>query len=190
MHSNLTLYLSLISFPEQNYVDASNESSFSETLQEMAGSAGPVFDTVIVSEHEDEDALENYFAKRRRKRSATGNEVENNEYTMEILVAVDKRMQEYHGDEIKNYVLTLMSIVSDTRFWIMSCRNLMQILHFPLQVSNIFADASIGNSISIAVVEILLLKQELAHDSNGIGKCFNHPRAPPPCFARDQSISR
>lgn len=31
---------------------------------------------------------------------------------MEILVAVDKKMQEYHGDETRNYVLTLMSIVS------------------------------------------------------------------------------
>lgn len=32
---------------------------------------------------------------------------------MEILVAVDKKMQEYHGDETRNYVLTLMSIVSN-----------------------------------------------------------------------------
>lgn len=36
----------------------------------------------------------------------------NNEYTMEILVAVDRKMQEYHGEETRNYVLTLMSIVS------------------------------------------------------------------------------
>lgn len=48
--------------------------------------------------------------KIRRKRSTHNNH--NNEYTMEILVAVDKKMQEYHGDETRNYVLTLMSIVS------------------------------------------------------------------------------
>lgn len=46
----------------------------------------------------------------RSKRSTHNNH--NNEYTMEILVAVDKKMQEYHGDETRNYVLTLMSIVS------------------------------------------------------------------------------
>lgn len=48
--------------------------------------------------------------KIRKKRSTHNNH--NNEYTMEILVAVDKKMQEYHGDETRNYVLTLMSIVS------------------------------------------------------------------------------
>lgn len=36
----------------------------------------------------------------------------NNEYTVEVLVAVDRKMQEYHGDNLKSYVLTLMSIVS------------------------------------------------------------------------------
>lgn len=37
---------------------------------------------------------------------------ETNEYTIEVLVAVDKKMQEYHGKNLKNYVLTLMSVVS------------------------------------------------------------------------------
>lgn len=31
---------------------------------------------------------------------------------MEVLVAVDKKMKEYHGDNLNAYVLTLMSIVS------------------------------------------------------------------------------
>lgn len=37
---------------------------------------------------------------------------ETKEYTIEVLVAVDKKMQEYHGENLKNYVLTLMSVVS------------------------------------------------------------------------------
>jgi hypothetical protein len=39
---------------------------------------------------------------------------ETKEYTIEVLVAVDKKMQEYHGKNLKNYVLTLMSVVSET----------------------------------------------------------------------------
>ena len=39
------------------------------------------------------------------------NSDENKEYTIEVLVAVDKKMQEYHGKNLKNYVLTLMSVV-------------------------------------------------------------------------------
>lgn len=37
---------------------------------------------------------------------------ETKEFTIEVLVAVDKKMQEYHGKNLKNYVLTLMSVVS------------------------------------------------------------------------------
>ncbi|XP_055541621.1 A disintegrin and metalloproteinase with thrombospondin motifs 9 isoform X2 [Wyeomyia smithii] len=76
----------------------------------------------------------------RRKRSTA--HITNNEYTIEVLVAVDKKMQEYHRDTLKSYVLTLMSIVS-----------------------SIYADASIGNSIKIAVVHILYLHQNLAAHS-------------------------
>lgn len=78
------------------------------------------------------------------------NSVENNAYTMEVMVAVDRKMQEYHGQNIKAYVLTLMSIVS-----------------------NIYADASIGNSIDVAVVHIMLLKDDLHVESNNAGK-FNY----------------
>lgn len=73
--------------------------------------------------------------------------LENNEYTMEVLVAVDRKMQEYHGNNIREYVLTLMSIVS-----------------------SIYADASIGNSINVAVVHILLLKDDLRVESNHAGE--------------------
>lgn len=34
-----------------------------------------------------------------------------NDYTIEVLVAVDKKMREYHGKNLENYVLTLMSVV-------------------------------------------------------------------------------
>ncbi|XP_053692822.1 A disintegrin and metalloproteinase with thrombospondin motifs 20 isoform X2 [Sabethes cyaneus] len=78
--------------------------------------------------------------RQRRKRSTA--HIANNEYTIEVLVAVDKKMQEYHRDNLKSYVLTLMSIVS-----------------------SIYADASIGNSIKIAVVHILYLHQNLAAHS-------------------------
>lgn len=86
----------------------------------------------------------------RRKRHANyngGNSVDNNAYTMEVMVAVDRKMQEYHKQNIKAYVLTLMSIVS-----------------------SIYADASIGNSINVAVVHILLLQDDLHVESNPAGK--------------------
>ncbi|KAL7038269.1 hypothetical protein ACKWTF_009531 [Chironomus riparius] len=71
------------------------------------------------------------------------NSDENKEYTIEVLVAVDKKMQEYHGKNLKNYVLTLMSVVS-----------------------SIYADASIGNSIKIAVVHIMYIEQDLVPDAS------------------------
>lgn len=88
----------------------------------------------------------------RRKRHVNfpnNNLSDNNEYTMEVLVAVDRKMAEYHGSNINAYVLTLMSIVS-----------------------NIYADVSIGNSINVAVVHIFHLKEDLHLESNHIGECF------------------
>jgi hypothetical protein len=80
----------------------------------------------------------------RQKRNAANS---NHEYTIEVLVGVDRKMIEYHGDGINSYVLTLMSIVS-----------------------SIFADASIGNLINVAVVHILIVKHDLVPDANGIGE--------------------
>lgn len=48
-----------------------------------------------------------YAKKTRKKRSLTS------EYVVELMVVADKKMAEYHGKELHNYVLTLMSIVSD-----------------------------------------------------------------------------
>jgi hypothetical protein len=44
----------------------------------------------------------------------TGNSAK--EYTIEVLVAVDKKMREYHGENLQSYVLTLMSIVSNKSY--------------------------------------------------------------------------
>ncbi|XP_055309435.1 A disintegrin and metalloproteinase with thrombospondin motifs 9-like isoform X3 [Sitodiplosis mosellana] len=85
----------------------------------------------------------------RRKRHInfpSSNTGDNNAYTMEVMVAVDRKMHEYHGNNIQEYVLTLMSIVS-----------------------NIYADASIGNSINVAVVHIFYLRDDLHMESNHNG---------------------
>lgn len=39
------------------------------------------------------------------------NNVENHLFTMEVLVAVDKTMSEFHKEDLKSYILTLISIV-------------------------------------------------------------------------------
>lgn len=97
----------------------------------------------------DSDATQKHHSRRKRQiLFPAQNLIDNNAYTMEVLVAVDRKMQEYHGQNIKAYVLTLMSIVS-----------------------SIYADASIGNSINVAVVHILLLKDDLRVESNHVGKC-------------------
>ncbi|XP_055377967.1 A disintegrin and metalloproteinase with thrombospondin motifs 9-like isoform X3 [Condylostylus longicornis] len=72
--------------------------------------------------------------RRRRKRNTF-----ENQYTLEVLVAVDRATIDFHGEhKIKNYVLTLMGVVS-----------------------SIFSDASIGNAINVVVSEILLIKDDI-----------------------------
>lgn len=61
-----------------------------------------------------------------------------NDYTMEVLVAVDMKMKEFHGENMKNYVLILMSIVS-----------------------SIYLDPTIGNAIKVAVVHVLLIHENI-----------------------------
>ncbi|XP_067615530.1 A disintegrin and metalloproteinase with thrombospondin motifs 1 isoform X3 [Eurosta solidaginis] len=81
-----------------------------------------------------EELEETLFTKLNRKKR---NYVDRHVFTMEVLVAVDKTMSEFHGADLKSYILTLISIVS-----------------------NIFADASIGNSIYISVANILILRDD------------------------------
>ena len=52
----------------------------------------------------------------RRRRSLQYDSDNNNAlYTIEVLVAYDSAMAAYHGDKVKEYVLTLMSIASIER---------------------------------------------------------------------------
>lgn len=103
--------------------------------------------TTTTSKTADPPTAEPRSSRRKRHINFPGVNVgDNNAYTMEVMVAVDRKMQEYHGNNIQAYVLTLMSIVS-----------------------NIYADASIGNSIDVAVVHIFLLKHDLHDNDNGRG---------------------
>lgn len=47
-----------------------------------------------------------YTPNSRKKRSLSS------EYIVELMIVADKKMADYHGAELHNYVLTLMSIVS------------------------------------------------------------------------------
>lgn len=48
-----------------------------------------------------------YAQKSRKKRSLSS------EYVVELMIVADKKMADYHGDALHNYILTLMSIVRD-----------------------------------------------------------------------------
>ncbi|XP_034485693.1 A disintegrin and metalloproteinase with thrombospondin motifs 9 [Drosophila innubila] len=67
----------------------------------------------------------------------TGNQV----YTLEVLIAVDQTMIEFHQSDLHSFILTLFSIVS-----------------------NIFSDASIGNSIHISLINLLKLSDPFPHE--------------------------
>ncbi|XP_058055860.1 A disintegrin and metalloproteinase with thrombospondin motifs 9 [Anopheles bellator] len=87
--------------------------------------------------------LAGHWGPHRSRRSAP--HFTNDEYTIEVLVAVDNKMQRYHGGALKSYVLTLMSIVS-----------------------SVYADASIGNWIKIAVSHIMYIHQDLAAQNKSL----------------------
>lgn len=55
---------------------------------------------------------------RRIRRSTPNNLITYNAYSMEVLIGVDRKMQEYHGENLKAYILTLMSIVSILCFYL------------------------------------------------------------------------
>lgn len=64
-----------------------------------------------------------------------GKPLSRREYFVEVMVVADKKMAEYHGGGLNDYVLTLMSIVA-----------------------KLFKDPSIGNPISVAVVKLVVLR--------------------------------
>ncbi|XP_037068676.1 A disintegrin and metalloproteinase with thrombospondin motifs 20-like [Pollicipes pollicipes] len=59
-------------------------------------------------------------------------------YFIEVMVAADAKMAEYHGDQLQQYILTLMSIVG-----------------------LIYKDPSIGNSVTISVARIVLIDSDV-----------------------------
>lgn len=63
-------------------------------------------DVIGVEEKEEEEK----HLRSKRNAYSLGKSIR--EYTIEVLVAVDKKMQEKHRDSLKEYVLTLMSTVS------------------------------------------------------------------------------
>ncbi|KAH8265475.1 hypothetical protein KR038_008664 [Drosophila bunnanda] len=76
---------------------------------------------------------------RRRKRHYNGMESQfsrTQEYTLEVLIAVDSSMHRFHQNRLESYVLILMSIVS-----------------------SIFKDASIGSPIHITLVNLIVLPE-------------------------------
>lgn len=76
---------------------------------------------------------------RRRKRHYSDMESRfsrNQEYTLELLIAVDSSMQRFHQHRLQSYVLILLSIVS-----------------------SIFKDASIGHPIHITLVNLIVLPE-------------------------------
>uniref|UniRef100_A0A182Q5U7 Peptidase M12B domain-containing protein n=1 Tax=Anopheles farauti TaxID=69004 RepID=A0A182Q5U7_9DIPT len=89
----------------------------------------------------------NRHSRQRRNAEYSPSEPSNNEYTIEVLVVVDNKMQRYHSQALKSYVLTLMSIVS-----------------------SVYADASIGNSIKIAVSHIMYIHHDLDAQTNAVEK--------------------
>ncbi|KAH8409692.1 hypothetical protein KR222_001825, partial [Zaprionus bogoriensis] len=79
-------------------------------------------------------------SRRKRHFLNTGNQV----YTLEVLIAVDSTMVEFHKNDLTSYILILFSIVS-----------------------NIFADASIGNSIHISLLNLLELRDSVTSERGG-----------------------
>lgn len=111
-----------------------------------------------------------FLARKKRSISGSSGMNANNAYTMEVLVAADKKMQEYHGASLNNYILTLMSIVSCLVIVFRIFFILFVIFFcFCLQVSSVYSDASIGNSINIAVVHVVLLKDDLVSNPSQNG---------------------
>lgn len=82
------------------------------------------------------------FHRKKRDLSVYRNDLDsNNSYTIEVLVVVDESMRRFHtsiGSDITEYILSLISTTA-----------------------NIFADASIGNMIHIAIVDIINLNGNL-----------------------------
>ncbi|XP_046806411.1 A disintegrin and metalloproteinase with thrombospondin motifs 9 isoform X2 [Lucilia cuprina] len=129
-----TSFGSLLIQPVNNQTyDSFNTSATSEILHKIwRHSRRNARHAVSALELDLEEIEQSLLPKLHRKKR----DYDRNLFTIELLVAVDRTMKEFHKDDLTSYILTLISIVS-----------------------NIFADASIGNSIYISVANILVLNE-------------------------------
>lgn len=97
-------------------------------------------------------SLHQPLRQRRDLGGASRNTKVDSKYTTEVLVVVDKAMRKFHkslDSDITEYVLTLMSITA-----------------------SVFADASIGNVIDIAVIVVEDIDKDLGVPSLYAGNSF------------------
>ena len=79
--------------------------------------------------------MDNQDAKRKRRSRQRVKRSMSRERYVELMVAADTTMASYHGSNLRHYILTLLSIVA-----------------------MVYRDASIGNPINIALVNLHILK--------------------------------
>lgn len=107
------------------------------------------YDSGEDEDEEDEDGKvlrPNSFGTRRSKRSLS------TERYVELTVVTDQTMSRYHGDNLKHYVLTLLSIVA-----------------------LVYRDASIGNPVNIVLVNFhVLTDTDFSGGSGGTGNSSVH----------------
>lgn len=80
---------------DENGVTVDSKSSSLETNRNRLSENDGVFSSTSMP----------YTQKSRKKRSL------NEENVVELMIVADKKMADYHGEELHSYVLTLMSIV-------------------------------------------------------------------------------
>lgn len=85
----------------------------------------------------------------RRKRHY--NDMDSQVYTLEVLIAVDSSMERFHKGDLTSYIMILLSIVS-----------------------SIFEDASIGNSIRISLVNLIMLPKNNDQRHNSSNEMLKH----------------
>jgi hypothetical protein len=62
------------------------------------------------------DYVERWKERKRRRKRDMGYQYHTHEYTIELMVAVDKKTADYHREDLKSYILTLISCVSKNIF--------------------------------------------------------------------------
>lgn len=114
----LMLYVSYVNLLDctDDYLDEDNNADDTGDIMSFNETASSSSSAATLSNH-----INGY---RRKRRSTPNNLITYNAYTMEVLIAVDRKMQEYHGENMKAYILTLMSIVSNQKIAPISTGNI------------------------------------------------------------------